>query len=97
VKSIQGEGLGPNGRFRDNRLVPIPLQTIRLGLTNTVRRRTATGGIPTPAAPGGNIEAPHLNATKRVWWETVLTNQTFYVGNEYNGSNTYITTLYRQR
>jgi hypothetical protein len=32
----------------------------------------------------GNIQAPHLNATKRVWWETVLVNQTFYVGNEYN-------------
>jgi hypothetical protein len=26
----RSQGLGPNGRFRDNRLVPIPLQTIRL-------------------------------------------------------------------
>jgi hypothetical protein len=26
----RSQGLGPNGRFRDNNLVPIPLQTIRL-------------------------------------------------------------------
>jgi hypothetical protein len=86
----RSQGLGPNGRFRDNRLVPIPLQTIRLYNSTPFGGGRTTGGIPPPAAPGGNIEAPHLNATKRVWWETVLTNQTFYVGNEYNGSNTYI-------
>jgi hypothetical protein len=85
------EGLGPNGRFRDNRLVPIPLQTVRLGNHTPFGGGRTTGGISAPAVSGGNIEAPHLNATKRVWWETVLTNQTFYVGNEYNGSNTYIT------
>jgi hypothetical protein len=78
------EGLGPNGRFRDNRLVPIPLQTI-----NLAAKTPFEGGIPDPATSGGNIEAPHLNATKRVWWETVLTNQTFYVGNEYNGTGDY--------
>jgi hypothetical protein len=78
------EGLGPNGRFRNNRLVPIPLQSI-----NLAAKTPFLGGIPDPAEPDGNIQAPHLNATKRVWWETVLTNQTFYVGNEYNGTGGY--------
>jgi hypothetical protein len=78
------EGLGPNGKFRDNRLVPIPLQTI-----NLAAKTPFLGGIPAPEEPDGNILAPHLNATKRVWWETVLTNQTFYVGNEYNGTGGY--------
>jgi hypothetical protein len=75
-----------SGKFADNNLVPIPLQTINLG-----QKRPFKGGIPDPAHTGGNIEAPHLNATKRVWWETVLTNQTFYVGNEYNGTGRYST------
>jgi hypothetical protein len=78
------EGLGPDGRFRNNRLVPIPLQSI-----NLAAKTPFEGGIPDPEDAGGNIEAPHLNATKRVWWETVLTNQTFYVGNEYNGTGDY--------
>jgi hypothetical protein len=82
------EGLGPNGKFRNNRLVPIPLQTMNLG-----QKRPFLGGIPPPQADDGNIEAPHLNATKRVWWETVLTNQTFYVGNEYNGTGDYALAL----
>jgi hypothetical protein len=81
----RAQGLGPNGKFRDNKLVPIPLQTINL---NT--KEPLSGGIADPedAAPPGesNIGAPHLNATKRVWWETVLVNQTFYVGREYNGT-----------
>jgi len=81
----RAQGLGPNGKFRDNKLVPIPLQTINL---NT--KEPLSGGIADPedAAPPGesNIRAPHLNATKRVWWETVLVNQTFYVGREYNGT-----------
>jgi hypothetical protein len=86
----RSQGLGPNGRFRDNRLVPIPLQTIRLGNHTPFGGGGMTGGIGAPGS-GADIEAPHLNATKRVWWETVLTNQTFYVGNVYNGSSTYIT------
>ena len=81
----RGEFDSSPGKFADNRLVPIPLQTINLAL-----KRAFLGGIPRPdATPPDditNIEAPHLNATKRVWWETVLTNQTFYVGNEYNGT-----------
>ncbi|MDW7977713.1 MAG: hypothetical protein RMH74_02795, partial [Candidatus Caldarchaeum sp.] len=76
------------GRFANNRLVPIPLQTIKLG-----DRLPFRGGIANPAilstGTGFAIEAPHLNATKRVWWETVVTNQTFYVGNEYNGTGNY--------
>jgi hypothetical protein len=75
------EGLGPNGKFRNNRLVPLPLQTI-----NLAAKTPFEGGIPDPENAGGNIQAPHLNATKRVWWETVLVNQTFYVGREYNGT-----------
>jgi hypothetical protein len=66
--------------------VPIPLQAIRL---NT--RQAFYEGIPAPSIPNGRIRAPHLNATTRVWWETVLVNQTFYVGREYNGSDTYTT------
>jgi hypothetical protein len=79
------EGLGPNGRFRNNRLVPIPLQTI-----NRFNATPFHGGIRDPdesaTYPRSNIGAPHLNATKRVWWETVMVNQTFYVGREYNGT-----------
>ncbi|BAJ50413.1 hypothetical protein CSUB_C0553 [Candidatus Caldarchaeum subterraneum] len=71
-------GVG-SGKFAQNRLVPIPLQSINLGT-----REPFEGGIPDPEDNNGFIEAPHLNATKRVWWETVLVNQTFYVGNEYN-------------
>jgi hypothetical protein len=85
----RSQGLGPNGRFRDNRLVPIPLQTIRLYNSTPFGGGGIPGGIGAPGS-GADIEAPHLNATKRVWWETVLTNQTFYVGNVYNGSSTYI-------
>jgi hypothetical protein len=79
----RAQGLGPNGKFRDNKLVPIPLQSI-----NLAAKTPFEGGIPDPENAGGNIQAPHLNATKRVWWETVLVNQTFYVGNEYNQTGT---------
>ncbi len=76
------QGVG-SGRFADNKLVPIPLQVINLGA-----KRPFEGGI---GAPDTNlpVDAPHLNVTKRVWWETVLVNQTFYVGNEYNGTGDY--------
>jgi hypothetical protein len=86
-------GLG-GGRYAENRLVPIPLQAIKL---NT--RQVFWGGIPAPSAsgPGAKIKAPHLNATTRVWWETVLVNQTFYVGREYNGSDTYTTIAGKNR
>jgi hypothetical protein len=81
----RAQGLGPSGRFRDNKLVPIPLQTI-----NRFNATPFHGGIGDPQDPApvrvSNIGAPHLNATKRVWWETVLVNQTLYVGREYNGT-----------
>jgi hypothetical protein len=80
----RSQGLG-GGRYAENRLVPIPLQAINLGA-----KQAFEGGIGAPGS-GGRILAPHLNATKRVWWETVLTNQTFYVGREYNGSASYTT------
>jgi hypothetical protein len=69
--------------FQDNTLVPIPLQIMNL------RNQTPFhGGI---GAPETNIRigAPHLNATKRVYWETVLVNQTLYAGREYNGTGTW--------
>jgi hypothetical protein len=91
------EGLGPDGKFRNNRLVPIPLQTLRLYNHTPFGGGRMLGGIPAPGLPGGNIEAPHLNATKRVWWETVLTNQTFYVGNVYNGTAGYVPTAGKNR
>jgi hypothetical protein len=91
------EGLGPDGKFRNNRLVPIPLQTLRLYNHTPFGGGRMLGGIPAPGLPGGNIEAPHLNATKRVWWETVLTNQTFYVGNVYNGTAGYVPTASKNR
>jgi hypothetical protein len=80
----RSQGLG-GGRYAQNRLVPIPLQAINLGA-----KQAFVGGIGAPGS-GDRILAPHLNATKRVWWETVLTNQTFYVGREYNGSASYTT------
>jgi hypothetical protein len=78
------QGLG-GGRYAENRLVPIPLQAINLGA-----KQAFGGGIGVPGS-GNRIRAPHLNATTRVWWETVLVNQTFYVGREYNGSASYTT------
>jgi hypothetical protein len=87
----KAQGLGPNGKFRDNRLVPIPLQTI-----NRFNATPFHGGV---GAPSGSVAigAPHLNATKRVWWETVLTNQTFYIGREYNGTDNYASAAGKNR
>ncbi|MEM4238496.1 MAG: hypothetical protein QXP49_02180, partial [Nitrososphaerota archaeon] len=76
------QGVG-GGRFANNKLVPIPLQVINLGA-----KMPFEGGIGAPQT-GDPVDAPHLNVTKRVWWETVLVNQTFYVGNEYNGTGGY--------
>jgi hypothetical protein len=79
----RGEFDSSPGRYADNRLVPIPLQILNLN-----NRTAFHGGIGAPQNPPGmfRVGAPHLNATKRVWWETVLVNQTFYVGNQYNGT-----------
>jgi hypothetical protein len=82
----RGEFDSEPGRYADNRLVPIPLQILNLN-----NRTAFHGGIGAPQNPPGmfRVGAPHLNATKRVWWETVLVNQTFYVGNQYNGTGGY--------
>ncbi|MEM1558368.1 MAG: hypothetical protein QXG12_07235, partial [Thermoproteota archaeon] len=68
-------------KFWDNHLVPIPLQIFNLK-NNTVYH----GGIYAPETDEGPIGAPKLNATVRVWWETVIVNQTIYYGWEYNGT-----------
>jgi hypothetical protein len=89
TKEGKGEFDAEPGKFADNRLVPIPLQTIRLYNSTPFGGGGIAGGIADPENTGAPfIEAPHLNATKRVWWETVLVNQTFYVGNEYNQTGT---------
>ncbi|MDJ0270726.1 MAG: carboxypeptidase-like regulatory domain-containing protein [Aigarchaeota archaeon] len=76
--------------FNDNKLVPIPLQTINLN-----NRTAYHGGIIDPnarttgIAERNQVGAAKLNATVRVWWETVLVNQTLYAGKEYNGTPNY--------
>ncbi|MEM2079488.1 MAG: hypothetical protein QW104_02240, partial [Nitrososphaerota archaeon] len=52
--------------------VPIPLQTHHLNAR-----------VPFKAGLTGVNNAPHLNATARVWWETVLVNQTDFVAYRY--------------
>jgi hypothetical protein len=59
-------------RYRDNDLIPIPLQAINL----TVRR------------PYIFVQRAHLNVTVRVWWETVLVNTTFFMGRDTPGGFT---------
>ncbi|MCS7133043.1 MAG: hypothetical protein NZ918_04940, partial [Aigarchaeota archaeon] len=66
-----------DGRFENNKLVPIPLQIFNLN-----NKTVFHGGI----AAGGQVGAPHLNATVRVWWETVMVNQTIYYGKIINGT-----------
>ncbi|MEM2182505.1 MAG: hypothetical protein QXK84_07440, partial [Nitrososphaerota archaeon] len=70
------EGL-KDGRFENNKLVPIPLQ-----IFNINNKTVFHGGI----VEGEEVGAPHLNATVRVWWETVIVNQTIYYGKIINGT-----------
>ena len=70
------EGL-KDGKFENNKLVPIPLQ-----IFNINNKTVFHGGI----AAGEEVGAPHLNATVRVWWETVIVNQTIYYGKIINGT-----------
>jgi len=65
-------------RYKDNDLIPIPLQAIHLGL----KRPYILGFYPGP--PVVNLRA-HLNVTVRVWWETVLVNTTFFMGRDPTG------------
>ncbi|MEM2495911.1 MAG: hypothetical protein QW048_03515, partial [Nitrososphaerota archaeon] len=72
-------------KFWDNHLVPIPLQIFNLN-NNTVYH----GGFPEIDSGSGRfaVGAPHLNATVRVWWETVIVNQTIYYGKYINVTDT---------
>ena len=70
------EGLD-DGRFENNPFVPIPLQIFNLN-----NKTVFHGGI----VAGQEVGAPHLNATIRVWWETVIVNQTIYYGKTVNGT-----------
>jgi hypothetical protein len=70
-------------KFWDNHLVPIPLQIFNLD-----NKTVYHGGIIAPELTGP-IGAPKLNATVRVWWQTVMVNQTIYYGWEYNGTGTW--------
>ncbi|RLI44216.1 hypothetical protein DRO64_04385, partial [Candidatus Bathyarchaeota archaeon] len=75
------EGLA-DGKFENNKLVPIPLQIFNLDNKTVFHGGfNATIGVIT-------VGAPHLNATVRVWWETVIVNQTIYYGKVINGSLT---------
>ncbi len=61
--------------------IPIPTQTFHLGLRLPFALRHPTGyfGFGNASFPAGQANTgPHLNATVRVWWETVLVNQTRY-------------------
>jgi len=57
--------VGANGQ---SKWVPIPLQTMHLGLKKPFNNKFTTGAN----------KAPHLNATARVWWETVLVGEINY-------------------
>lgn len=68
-------------RYKTNELVPIPLAAV-----NTL---SASAGYRLPfrnQTTGPDLRA-HLNATVRVWWETVLVNTTFFAG--WNSSTSY--------
>ncbi|RLF09251.1 MAG: hypothetical protein DRJ69_04995, partial [Thermoprotei archaeon] len=69
--------------FWENNLVPIPLQ-----IFNLENETVFHGGIADPHEPwpANAIGAPKLNATVRVWWETVIVNQTIYYGHRYNAT-----------
>ncbi|MFZ8857023.1 MAG: hypothetical protein ACO2O1_02100, partial [Candidatus Caldarchaeales archaeon] len=61
-----------HGRYANNELIPIPLEAIHLGLKRPYRVDFF--------GPGTIDLRAHLNATVRVWWETVLVNTTFFMG-----------------
>jgi len=73
------EGL-TDGKFENNKLVPIPLQIFNLN-----NQTVFHGGFNATTGPI-TVGAPHLNATVRVWWETVIVNQTIYYGKYINGT-----------
>jgi hypothetical protein len=68
-----------HGRYANNELIPIPLEAIHLGLKVPYQEDFLGTGV--------NLRA-HLNATVRVWWETVLVNTTFFAGRDTGGFTT---------
>jgi hypothetical protein len=65
-------------RWKDNELVPIPLQAINIqSYAKAPYSEYLTRDVPDL---GTIVTMAHLNVTVRVWWETVLVNTTFYVG-----------------
>jgi len=74
------EGLD-DGKFENNPYVPIPLQ-----IFNLKNETVFHGGFPAVATRRYAVGAPHLNTTVRVWWETVIVNQTIHYGKYINGS-----------
>jgi len=77
------EGL-TDGRFENNKLVPVPLQIFNLA--NQTVFHGGIVGTSNPTLSDYYVGAPHLNATVRIWWETVVINQTIYYGKYINGS-----------
>jgi hypothetical protein len=67
-------------RYKDNELIPIPLQAIHLGLKRPYK-------VFFYGPPPVDLRA-HLNVTVRVWWETVLVNTTFFAGRDIFGFTT---------
>jgi hypothetical protein len=65
-------------RYSENELVPIPLEAVHIQAKRPYRNAFYTGV---------DLRA-HLNATVRVWWETVLVNTTFFAGRDTNGYST---------
>ena len=68
-----------DGTFENNKLVPIPLQVINLNLKQVYNERM-------DRAYG--ITWPHLNATARVWWETVVVGHAIFYGHTANHTTT---------
>jgi len=75
------EEIEKDGTFKNNPYVPIPLQIFNLN-----NKTVFHGGFPEVATGRYAVGAPHLNATVRVWWETVIVNQTIYYGKYINGT-----------
>ncbi|MEM4466367.1 MAG: hypothetical protein QXH49_02760, partial [Nitrososphaerota archaeon] len=72
------EGL-KDGAFENNKIVPIPLQVINLNLKQAYNKEMDRKY---------GIKWPHLNATARVWWETVVVGHAIFYGHTANGTTT---------
>ncbi|MEM4834419.1 MAG: hypothetical protein QXT57_04780, partial [Thermosphaera sp.] len=72
------EGL-KDGAFENNKIVPIPLQVINLNLKQAYNEKMDREY---------EIKWPHLNATARVWWETVVVGHAIFYGHTANKTTT---------